>query len=45
MLDCANPLYGSNYAFGDIYLLVAAAEDKVNTKDIISKNTEKVTFL
>ena len=28
MLDRANSLYGSDYRFGDIYLLSAAAEDK-----------------
>lgn len=28
MLDRANSLYGSDYHFGDIYLLSAAAEDK-----------------
>ncbi|MCI9413999.1 MAG: flavodoxin family protein [Clostridiales bacterium] len=27
MLDRANPLYGSDYRFGDIYLLSTAAED------------------
>lgn len=28
LLDRANPLYDSDYAFGDIYLLSAAAEDE-----------------
>lgn len=28
MLDRANPLYGSDYAFGDIYLLSSAAENE-----------------
>ena len=28
MLDRANPLYAANYAFRDIYLLSAAAEDE-----------------
>ncbi len=31
MLDRANPLYGSDYAFRDIYLLATAAEDEANT--------------
>lgn len=27
LLDRANPLYGSDYAFRDVYLIAAAAED------------------
>ena len=31
MLDRANPLYGSNYAFTKAYLLAAAADEGANT--------------
>lgn len=33
MLDRANPLYSADYAFRDIYLLAAAAEDESHTVD------------
>ena len=33
MLDRANPLYSSDYAFRDVYLLAAAAEDAPATAD------------
>lgn len=33
MLDRANPLYGTDYAFRDIYLLCAAAEDEPATPE------------
>lgn len=33
MLDRANPLYGSDYNFRQIYLLATAAEDEENTVD------------
>lgn len=33
MIDRANPLYNSNYAFRDAYLLAAAAEDEPGTAD------------
>ena len=28
MLDCANSLYGTDYAFTDVYFLSTAAEDE-----------------
>ena len=31
LLDRCNPLYGSDYAFRDVYLLSAAAEDAKGT--------------
>ena len=31
LLDRANPLYGSDYRFRDIYMLTAAAEDEPET--------------
>ena len=31
MLDRSNPLYGSDYAFTDVYLLAAAAEEEAET--------------
>ena len=33
MLDRSNPLYPSDYAFGEIYLLASAAEDEPGTAD------------
>ena len=33
MLDRANPLYGSNYQFNDVYLLASAAEDDSSAID------------
>ncbi len=31
MLDRANPLYGTDYAFADVYLMATAAEDEAET--------------
>ena len=33
LLDRANPLYGSDYRFRDIYLLTSAADDEARTPD------------
>ena len=40
LLDRANPLYGADYAFRDIYLLATAAEAKASTIEGAVKGLE-----
>lgn len=40
MLDRANPLYGTNYRFTDVYLLATAAEDEAETVEGTQKTVQ-----